>query len=173
LTQARNAVWALRGDAVPTVSELQSLIENFRDDMHVDVTLSVDGDCRSLFPALQAGARGYPTKDASAEEIEHAIPALVAGQTHLDPAVQQRLLTAVLETAPASSPEGELPDDLTADAISFSTSTSMRGPAGACQCRCFAFGLGFRIVKRPEVALTWSNPSLTRTRTRADFEWVK
>lgn len=48
LTQARTAVGALRGDALPTVSELQSLIESFRDDMHVDVTLAVDGDCRAL-----------------------------------------------------------------------------------------------------------------------------
>jgi signal transduction histidine kinase len=48
LTQARSAVGALRGDALPTVSGLQSLIESFRDDMHVDVTLAVDGDCRAL-----------------------------------------------------------------------------------------------------------------------------
>jgi signal transduction histidine kinase len=48
LTQARSAVGALRGDALPTVSELQALIESFRDDMHVDVTLAVDGDCRAL-----------------------------------------------------------------------------------------------------------------------------
>jgi signal transduction histidine kinase len=48
LTQARSAVGALRGDALPTVSELQSLVESFRDDMHVDVSLSVDGDSRAL-----------------------------------------------------------------------------------------------------------------------------
>jgi DNA-binding NarL/FixJ family response regulator len=77
------------------------------------LVLTTYADDESLFPALQAGARGYLTKDASAEEIEHAIRALVAGQTHLDPAVQQRLLTAVLETSPESSPAGELPDDLT------------------------------------------------------------
>jgi DNA-binding NarL/FixJ family response regulator len=72
-----------------------------------------------LFPALQAGAHGYVTKDATAEEIEHAIRALIAGQTHLDPAVQQRLVTAVLAQAPPT-PVGEqtpaapnLPDELT------------------------------------------------------------
>ena len=73
-----------------------------------------------LFPALQAGARGYLTKDATAEEIEQAIRALIAGQTYLDPAVQQRLVTAVLdqdppipvgEPAPASA--SNLPDELT------------------------------------------------------------
>jgi len=81
------------------------------------LVLTTYADDESLFPALQAGARGYLTKDASAEEIELAIRALVAGQTHLDPAVQQRLVAAVLEDSrpPVSSrePTGEIPDDLT------------------------------------------------------------
>ena len=37
--------------------------------------LTTYADDDSLFPALQAGARGYLTKDASAEEIERAIRA--------------------------------------------------------------------------------------------------
>jgi DNA-binding NarL/FixJ family response regulator len=77
------------------------------------LVLTTYADDEFLFPALQAGARGYLTKDASAEQIEQAIRALAAGQTHLDPTVQQRLLTAVLESTSASTPEGELPDDLT------------------------------------------------------------
>ena len=40
------------------------------------LVLTTYADDESLFPALQAGARGYLTKDASAEEIEHAIRAL-------------------------------------------------------------------------------------------------
>ena len=64
------------------------------------LVLTTYADDESLFPALQAGARGYLTKDASAEEIEQAIRALAAGQTHLDPAVQQRLVAAVLDTTP-------------------------------------------------------------------------
>ena len=78
------------------------------------LVLTTYADDESLFPALQAGARGYLTKDASAEEIEHAIRALVAGRTHLDPTVQQRLLDAVLEARPAppGSPSA-LPDELT------------------------------------------------------------
>jgi DNA-binding NarL/FixJ family response regulator len=84
------------------------------------LVLTTYADDEFLFPALQAGARGYLTKDATAEEIEHAIRALIAGQTHLDPAVQQRLVTAVLdqtpptttsEPAPALRPD--LPDELT------------------------------------------------------------
>ena len=70
------------------------------------LVLTTYADDEFLFPALQAGARGYLTKDATAEEIEHAIRALIAGHTHLDPAVQQRLVTAVLDQTPPA-PAGE------------------------------------------------------------------
>ena len=78
------------------------------------LVLTTYADDEFLFPALQAGARGYLTKDATAEEIEHAIRAVVAGQTHLDPAIQQRLVTAALERTPQTpaSPT-EPPDELT------------------------------------------------------------
>ena len=74
------------------------------------LVLTTYADDASLFPALQAGASGYLTKDASAEEIERAIRAVAAGETHLDPAVQRRLVAAALDAAgrPVS-----LPDDLT------------------------------------------------------------
>ncbi len=79
------------------------------------LVLTTYADDASLFPALQAGAHGYLTKDASAEEIEQAIRALVAGQTHLDPAVQQRLVAAVLDSKAVVPSSGSLtlPDDLT------------------------------------------------------------
>jgi DNA-binding NarL/FixJ family response regulator len=75
-------------------------------------------DDTELFPALQAGARGYLTKDATAEEIGAAIHAVAAGQTHLAPGIQQRLITAALDstTLPAAhlDPYNEgLPDGLT------------------------------------------------------------
>jgi DNA-binding NarL/FixJ family response regulator len=84
------------------------------------LVLTTYADDEFLFPALQAGAHGYLTKDATAEQIEQAIRALIAGQTHLDPAVQQRLVTAVLDqTPPASAGEPATasrpgsPDELT------------------------------------------------------------
>jgi len=83
--------------------------ETLTDTQVLVLTTYADDD--SLFGALLAGARGYLTKDASAEEIERAIRALVAGETHLDPQVQQRLVAAVLEGKPSSS--SELPDGLT------------------------------------------------------------
>jgi len=77
------------------------------------LVLTTYADDRSLFPALQAGARGYLTKDAGAEEIEQAIRALAAGRTHLDPTIQQRLVAAVLEAQPSHGQVPTLPDDLT------------------------------------------------------------
>ncbi len=77
------------------------------------LVLTTYADDESLFPALQAGARGYLTKDASAEEIEQAIRALAAGRTHLDPAIQQRLVAAVLDAPPSPrATRRTLPDDL-------------------------------------------------------------
>jgi DNA-binding NarL/FixJ family response regulator len=77
------------------------------------LVLTTYADDESLFPALRAGARGYLTKDASAEEIEQAIRALAAGRTHLDPAIQQRLVAAVLDAqVGARTPAPALPDDL-------------------------------------------------------------
>jgi DNA-binding NarL/FixJ family response regulator len=77
------------------------------------LVLTTYGDDESMFPALRAGARGYLTKDASAEEIEQAIRALAAGRTHLDAAVQQRLVAAVLDVGPSATAAAQpLPDDL-------------------------------------------------------------
>ena len=70
------------------------------------LVLTTYADQDAIVPALQAGARGYLTKDASAEQIEAAIYAVHAGQTHLDPAVQERLVTAVITQPPAPGPPG-------------------------------------------------------------------
>jgi DNA-binding NarL/FixJ family response regulator len=75
------------------------------------LVLTTYADDDSLFPALQAGARGYLTKDASAEEIEQAIRALAAGRPHLDPAIQERLIAAAVEKVSGGPPP---PEDLTA-----------------------------------------------------------
>jgi len=80
------------------------------------LVLTTYADDQFLFPALQAGARGYLTKDATAEEIEHAIRALIAGQTHLDPTVQQRLVTAVLDQVSPTPSSGEQPSASPQDA---------------------------------------------------------
>ena len=77
------------------------------------LVLTTYADDASLFPGLQAGAHGYLTKDASAEEIEQAIKAVAEGGTHLDPRVQRRLVEAVLDPTVIERETADLPDDLT------------------------------------------------------------
>jgi DNA-binding NarL/FixJ family response regulator len=59
------------------------------------VVLTTYADDAWVFSALQAGARGFLTKDAGAQEIHRAITAVAAGQAQLDPSVQARLLDAL------------------------------------------------------------------------------
>jgi DNA-binding NarL/FixJ family response regulator len=73
------------------------------------LVLTTYADEAAILSALRAGALGYLTKDASAEQIEAAVRAVHAGQTHLDPAVQARLVATV--TAPPPGPAaGPAPD---------------------------------------------------------------
>jgi signal transduction histidine kinase len=48
LRSARQAVGTLRGDVLPGVGDLEALVEGFRSDMDVDVTLTVEGSARTL-----------------------------------------------------------------------------------------------------------------------------
>jgi DNA-binding NarL/FixJ family response regulator len=74
------------------------------------VVLTTYSDDDSIIAALQAGALGYLTKDATRAEIGRAVLAAAAGQAVLDPAVQQRLLSAAVR-APAAAPAGLAPAD--------------------------------------------------------------
>jgi DNA-binding NarL/FixJ family response regulator len=58
------------------------------------VVLTTYSDDDSIIGALQAGALGYLTKDATRAEIGRAVLAAAGGQAVLDPGVQQRLLSA-------------------------------------------------------------------------------
>jgi DNA-binding NarL/FixJ family response regulator len=59
------------------------------------VVLTTYADDRSVLDALRAGAVGYLTKDASAEEIQQALERVSSGQVALDPAVQHLLIKEV------------------------------------------------------------------------------
>lgn len=74
------------------------------------VVLTTYADDDSVFRALQAGARGFLTKDAGAEEIQRALVAVAAGQAGLDPSVQRRLLDA-LASGVAAAVASPVPDD--------------------------------------------------------------
>ncbi|MFW0794756.1 response regulator transcription factor [Gordonia sp. CPCC 205515] len=67
------------------------------------VVLTTYDDEASILSALQAGARGYLTKEAGRDEIATAIRVAAAGQSVLDPAVQARLVAAVAGGGPSSA----------------------------------------------------------------------
>jgi len=77
--------------------------------------LTTYADERSVIDALRAGARGYLTKDAGAEEIQRALDQLAQGHAAIDPAVQHHLLDAITTgRSPANTePVTQLPDGLT------------------------------------------------------------
>ncbi|MFC4913488.1 response regulator [Actinomadura gamaensis] len=77
------------------------------------VVLTTYADDESIFAALRAGARGYLTKDAGADEIARAIEAVRGGHAQLDPAVQRRLVEAVASGEPRRTRDTGLPDGLT------------------------------------------------------------
>ena len=94
------------------------------------VVLTTYAEDADILAALRAGALGYLTKDADRNQIAQAVRGAAAGQSVLDPQVQQRLLAAAT-SAPPPAPaeaqaqaqakakakakaEGELPDGLTA-----------------------------------------------------------
>src|SRR5439155_14376345 len=58
-----------------------------------------------------AGARGYLTKDAGAEEVARAVRRVADGQADLEPDVQRRLLDLLPSPSPVR--EGPPPDGLT------------------------------------------------------------
>jgi DNA-binding NarL/FixJ family response regulator len=74
--------------------EATERLRRLRPDTLV-VVLTTYSDDAWVFSALQAGARGFLTKDAGADEILRAITDVAAGHAQLDPAVQRRLLDAL------------------------------------------------------------------------------
>jgi DNA-binding NarL/FixJ family response regulator len=77
------------------------------------VVLTTYAEDADILAALRAGARGYLTKDAGRVQIAQAVRGAAAGQSVLDPHVQQRLLAAAQGGVPPQ-PTGGLPDGLTA-----------------------------------------------------------
>ncbi len=76
------------------------------------VVLTTYADDASVLAALQAGARGYLTKDADRSDIAHALRSAVNGLAVLDRSIQERLLAAAARSLPADEPVTELLDDL-------------------------------------------------------------
>ena len=67
------------------------------------VVLTTYADDRSVLDALRAGALGYLTKDAGADEIRQALQRVASGQAAVDPAVQLHLIEAIAATTSTST----------------------------------------------------------------------
>ena len=78
------------------------------------VVMTTYDDDAWVFRALRAGARGYLTKDSSAEDIERALRSVAAGDAQLDPSVQRRLLDVLATQQPAPAPAAPAAVPLTA-----------------------------------------------------------
>ncbi|MGY1825922.1 response regulator [Blastococcus sp. SYSU DS0541] len=121
--QALEAVARLQPDVVlmdlrmPRMDGIEAtrrLRANHPDAAVLALTTYADDD--SVLAALRAGARGYLTKDAGAEDIARAVATVAAGQMVLDPAAQERVVHNLGIEASASRPSAgrrALPDDLT------------------------------------------------------------
>jgi len=87
--------------SMPNGGGVQATREILRQQPRVRVVvLTAYSDDDSVFAALQAGARGFLTKNASAGEILRALSSVRAGDAQLDPSVQRRLVEAVLSGEP-------------------------------------------------------------------------
>jgi DNA-binding NarL/FixJ family response regulator len=76
------------------------------------IALTTYADDASVLGALRAGARGYLTKDAGAEQILAAVQAVARGEAALDPAVQHHVLAAIAEPAASELPDGLTPREV-------------------------------------------------------------
>ena len=95
-----------RVDGIEAIRRLSA-----RGDRPRAIALTTFADDASVLGALRAGARGYLTKDAGAEDIRAAVEAVARGDAALDPSVQHHVVAALAGPEPADHPE--LPDDLT------------------------------------------------------------
>jgi DNA-binding NarL/FixJ family response regulator len=93
-----------RVDGIEAIRRLAALGDRPRA-----IALTTYADDASVLGALRAGARGYLTKDAGAEEIRDAVLAVSRGEAALDPSVQHHVVAALAGPEAAT----ELPEDLT------------------------------------------------------------
>jgi DNA-binding NarL/FixJ family response regulator len=99
----------LRMPRVDGIEAIRRLAE--RGDRPRAIALTTYADDASVLGALRAGARGYLTKDAGADQIRAAVEAVARGEAALDPAVQHHVVAAL--SSPAADAESSLPDGLT------------------------------------------------------------
>ncbi|HEV2374556.1 MAG TPA: histidine kinase, partial [Streptosporangiaceae bacterium] len=110
LADARRAVGALRGEGVPTVGRLAELIERYRSDLGLDVTLTTIGPEREL-PADAGMALYRGAQEALTNVVRYAQGAKVLVTMHYDEGVtvltvEDRRPMADLASVPVATGSG-------------------------------------------------------------------
>jgi DNA-binding NarL/FixJ family response regulator len=92
------------------IAATREVVEDTRARVIVLTTFDRDD---YLFDALDAGASGFLLKNASPEELLHAVRVVAAGEALLDPSVTSRVIRRFAGRAPADEQAGAPPAGLT------------------------------------------------------------
>jgi len=89
---------------MPEMNGIQAtgIIRERFPDIPVLVLTTYDDD-EWVLEAVRAGAKGYLLKDSDRQDIVAAIEGTIAGKTHVDPAVAQKLFTFIRDGTPAQA----------------------------------------------------------------------
>ena len=98
--------------------------------------VSVLGDEESVISAVEAGAAGYITKDASAQEMQNAIGAILRGETPMSPTIARHLLRRIQSV---SADHGSEPNE---------AKQSLLSPRERQVLEALAFGMNYKEVAR-------------------------
>jgi signal transduction histidine kinase len=104
LANARQAVGALRGEELPGIALLESLVASFRADLDVDVTLIIEGGARTL-PADVSLALFRGAQEALTNVARYAPGASTSVVLHYD---SDHTTLSIEDTLPTVSSGGEL-----------------------------------------------------------------
>jgi two-component system response regulator NreC len=89
------------GDGMVAVRELKQSLPNVRV-----LILSMHSEHDRLLPLLEAGARGYVTKEAASSDLVDAIRVVASGEVYVRPSAARLLASAVIPEHAARSARG-------------------------------------------------------------------
>ena len=89
------------------VSAIRRLVADRAGDAHRVLAITTFDLDDYVFEALRAGASGFLLKDATAEELVHAIRVVAAGDALLAPGVTRRLLDRYARRLPPAAPQAQ------------------------------------------------------------------
>lgn len=99
---------------MPVLDGLQATRRITAEDDHPSVLVLTTFDLDDyVYEALRAGASGFLLKDASAEELAHAVRVVARGEALLAPAVTKRLITEFARLGAPKGPNRKRIDALT------------------------------------------------------------